>query len=53
MLRIITGRFSLLKAAEANARLESGAVVGNLVLLAPKLLKRSVASARLAQASRP
>jgi NADPH:quinone reductase-like Zn-dependent oxidoreductase len=35
---ILAGRFPLLEAAEANAHLESGAVAGNVVLLAPELL---------------
>jgi len=35
---VITGEFPLLEAARANAVLESGQVVGNLVLLAPELL---------------
>jgi NADPH:quinone reductase-like Zn-dependent oxidoreductase len=34
----ITQQFPLLEAAQANALLESGQVVGNLVLLAPELL---------------
>ena len=35
---VISGRFPLLEAAQANALLESGQVVGNLVLAAPELL---------------
>lgn len=35
---IIAARFPLLEAAQANALLESGQVVGNIVLLAPELL---------------
>ena len=35
---IISGQFPLLEAARANALLESGQVVGNLVLAAPELL---------------
>jgi len=35
---IISGQFPLLEAARANALLESGQVVGNLVLVAPDLL---------------
>lgn len=38
---VISGEFPLLDAARANALLESGQVVGNLVLLAPELLKAS------------
>ena len=34
---VISGRFPLLEAAQANAQLESGRVVGNLVLVAPDL----------------
>jgi NADPH:quinone reductase-like Zn-dependent oxidoreductase len=36
---VITGMFPLLEAARANALLESGQVVGNLVLVAPELLE--------------
>ena len=36
---IISGQFPLLEAARANALLESGQVVGNLVLVAPELLE--------------
>jgi NADPH:quinone reductase-like Zn-dependent oxidoreductase len=36
---VISGEFPLLEAARANALLESGQVVGNLVLVAPELLK--------------
>jgi len=36
---VISGEFPLLEAARANALLESGQVVGNLVLLAPELLE--------------
>jgi NADPH:quinone reductase-like Zn-dependent oxidoreductase len=35
---IIVQRFPILEAAKANALLESGQVVGNIVLLAPELL---------------
>jgi NADPH:quinone reductase-like Zn-dependent oxidoreductase len=35
---VIAARFPLLEAARANALLESGTVVGNIVLLAPELL---------------
>jgi NADPH:quinone reductase-like Zn-dependent oxidoreductase len=35
---VISGKFPLLEAARANALLESGQVVGNLVLVAPELL---------------
>lgn len=35
----ISGRFPLLEAAQANALLEGGQVVGNLVLVAPELLR--------------
>jgi NADPH:quinone reductase-like Zn-dependent oxidoreductase len=36
---IIAARFPILEAAKANELLESGSVVGNLVLLAPELLQ--------------
>jgi NADPH:quinone reductase-like Zn-dependent oxidoreductase len=36
---VISGRFPLFEAAKANALLESGQVVGNLVLAAPELLR--------------
>jgi NADPH:quinone reductase-like Zn-dependent oxidoreductase len=36
---VISGEFPLLEAARANALLESGQVVGNLVLVAPELLE--------------
>jgi NADPH:quinone reductase-like Zn-dependent oxidoreductase len=36
---VISGEFSLLEAARANALLESGQVVGNLVLVVPELLE--------------
>ena len=36
---LISGKFSLLDAAKANALLESGQVVGNVVLVAPELLE--------------
>jgi len=36
---VISGEFPLLEAARANALLESGRVVGNLVLVAPELLE--------------
>ena len=35
---VITARFPILEAAKANELLESGQVIGNLVLLAPELL---------------
>jgi NADPH:quinone reductase-like Zn-dependent oxidoreductase len=35
---IISERFPILEAAKANQRLESGKVIGNIVLLAPELL---------------
>ena len=35
---IIAARFPILEAAQANALLESGQVIGNIVLLAPELL---------------
>ncbi|HSB00145.1 MAG TPA: zinc-binding dehydrogenase, partial [Anaerolineales bacterium] len=35
---VIAARFPILEAAKANALLESGQVVGNIVLLAPELL---------------
>lgn len=35
---VIDGRYPILGAAQANARLESGQVVGNVVLMAPELL---------------
>jgi NADPH:quinone reductase-like Zn-dependent oxidoreductase len=35
---VIAGKFPILEAAQANALLESGQVVGNVVLLAPELL---------------
>jgi NADPH:quinone reductase-like Zn-dependent oxidoreductase len=35
---VIMKRFPLLEAAQANALLESGQVVGNLVLVAPELM---------------
>jgi NADPH:quinone reductase-like Zn-dependent oxidoreductase len=38
---VISGVFPLLDAARANALLESGQVVGNLVLVAPELLEAS------------
>lgn len=36
---VISGKFPLLEAARANALLESGQVIGNLVLVAPDLLE--------------
>jgi NADPH:quinone reductase-like Zn-dependent oxidoreductase len=36
---VISGRFPLLEAAQANALLEGGQVVGNLVLVGPDLLR--------------
>ncbi len=36
---VISGKFPLLEAARANVLLESGQVVGNLVLVAPELLR--------------
>jgi NADPH:quinone reductase-like Zn-dependent oxidoreductase len=38
---MISGKFPLLEAARANALLESGQVIGNLVLMAPELLGAS------------
>jgi NADPH:quinone reductase-like Zn-dependent oxidoreductase len=38
---VISGEFPLLEAARANALLESGQVIGNLVLVAPELLETS------------
>ena len=38
---VISGEFPLLEAARANALLESGQVVGNLVLVAPELLEQN------------
>ena len=38
---VISGEFPLLEAARANALLESGQVIGNLVLVAPELLEAS------------
>jgi len=38
---VISGEFPLLEAARANALLEGGQVVGNLVLVAPELLEAS------------
>ncbi|HMB24230.1 MAG TPA: zinc-binding dehydrogenase, partial [Anaerolineales bacterium] len=35
---VIAARFPILEAAKANALLEGGGVVGNIVLLAPELL---------------
>jgi len=35
---VIAARFPILEAGKANALLESGQVVGNIVLLAPELL---------------
>jgi len=35
---IIAGKFPILEAAKANELLESGQVIGNIVLLAPELL---------------
>jgi NADPH:quinone reductase-like Zn-dependent oxidoreductase len=35
---IIAAKFPILEAAQANALLESGQVIGNIVLLAPELL---------------
>lgn len=37
---ILAARFPILEAAQANALLESGRVVGNIVLLAPELIQR-------------
>jgi NADPH:quinone reductase-like Zn-dependent oxidoreductase len=39
---IIAERFPILEAAKANSLLESGQVTGNIVLLAPELLQRTV-----------
>ena len=36
---VISGEFPLLEAVRASALLESGEVVGNLVLVAPELLR--------------
>jgi NADPH:quinone reductase-like Zn-dependent oxidoreductase len=36
---IIAAKFPILEAAKANELLESGQVTGNIVLLAPELLK--------------
>jgi NADPH:quinone reductase-like Zn-dependent oxidoreductase len=47
---VISGKFPLLEAARANALLESGQVVGNLVLVAPELLE---AGSTLQAGSRP
>ncbi len=38
---VISGKFALLDAAKANALLESGRVVGNLVLVAPEIMEAS------------
>jgi NADPH:quinone reductase-like Zn-dependent oxidoreductase len=38
---VISGEFPLLEAVRANALLESGQVVGNLVLVSPELLRAS------------
>jgi NADPH:quinone reductase-like Zn-dependent oxidoreductase len=35
---VIAGRYPILEAAQANRQLESGQVIGNVVLLAPELL---------------
>jgi NADPH:quinone reductase-like Zn-dependent oxidoreductase len=35
---VISGRYPILEAPAANAYLESGQVIGNLVLLSPELL---------------
>jgi NADPH:quinone reductase-like Zn-dependent oxidoreductase len=40
---VIAARFPLLEAAAANALLESGQVAGNVVLLAPELIKTELA----------
>ena len=40
---VIQDRFPILEASRANARLESGLVIGNLVLLAPELMHSSMA----------
>jgi NADPH:quinone reductase-like Zn-dependent oxidoreductase len=37
---VITRQFPLLEAARANALLESGQVIGNIVLLAPEALSK-------------
>jgi len=47
---VISGKFPLLEAARANALLESGQVVGNLVLVAPELLE---AGSTIPTGSRP
>lgn len=36
---VITDRFPILEACKANALLESGQVIGNVVLVAPELLQ--------------
>jgi NADPH:quinone reductase-like Zn-dependent oxidoreductase len=43
---IITAKYPLLEAAQANELLESGKVVGNVVLVAPELLQARQAPAR-------
>jgi NADPH:quinone reductase len=45
---VIAGRLPLLEAMQANALLEGGQVVGNLVLVAPELLEASGRAASLA-----
>ena len=39
---VIGARFPILEAARANALLESGTIIGNVVLLAPELLKAKI-----------
>ncbi|HRX02825.1 MAG TPA: zinc-binding dehydrogenase, partial [Anaerolineae bacterium] len=41
---VIMQRFPILEAARANELLESGAVVGNVVLVAPELLNGDASS---------
>jgi NADPH:quinone reductase-like Zn-dependent oxidoreductase len=53
---IITRKFPILEAAKANELLESGSVIGNLVLLSPELLSSeqgSVVSNGLVRTDRP
>jgi hypothetical protein len=40
---VIAKKFPILEAAQANALLESGQVIGNVVLVAPELLEVGVA----------
>jgi len=41
---VIGARFPILEAAQANAFLEGGSVIGNVVLLAPELMKAEIPS---------